>query len=98
MNQLRKFFIGVEAEAGQALILLAILLLAMLILVGLAIDAGQANSARRPLPESTGAAAPTAPVPPQRGRLGPNCAGPSPCTPLSDRCRNCPQRVPARSY
>ena len=57
MNQLRKFFIGVEAEAGQALILIAILLLAMLMMVGLAIDAGQVYSARRAMQESADAAA-----------------------------------------
>ena len=57
MKQLRKFFTGVEAEAGQAVVLIAIVLLAMLMMVGLAIDAGQLYSARRAMQESADAAA-----------------------------------------
>ena len=57
MTQLRKFFIGVEAEAGQAVVLIAIVLLAMLMMVGLAIDAGQVYSARRAMQEAADAAA-----------------------------------------
>ena len=57
MKHLRKFFIGVEAEAGQAVVLIAIVLLAMLMMVGLAIDAGQVYSARRAMQESADAAA-----------------------------------------
>ena len=57
MTQLRKFAIGAEAELGQAVILIAIVLLAMLMMVGLAIDAGQLYSARRAMQESADAAA-----------------------------------------
>jgi len=57
MKQLRKFLIGAEAEAGQAVVLIAIVLLAMLMMVGLAIDAGQLYSARRAMQESADAAA-----------------------------------------
>ena len=57
MKQLRKFLIGAEAEAGQAVVLIAIVLLGMLMMVGLAIDAGQLYSARRAMQESADAAA-----------------------------------------
>lgn len=57
MKQLRKFLIGAEAELGQAVVLVAIVLLAMLMMVGLAIDAGQLYSARRAMQEAADAAA-----------------------------------------
>jgi hypothetical protein len=57
MKQLRKFLIGAEAELGQAVVLIAIVLLGMLMMVGLAIDAGQLYSARRAMQESADAAA-----------------------------------------
>lgn len=57
MKELRKFLIGAEAELGQAVVLIAIVLLAMLMMVGLAIDAGQLYSARRAMQESADAAA-----------------------------------------
>ena len=57
MKQLRKFLIGAEAELGQAVVLIAIVLLAMLMMVGLAIDAGQLYSARRAMQEAADAAA-----------------------------------------
>jgi Putative Flp pilus-assembly TadE/G-like len=57
MKQLRKFLIGADAELGQAVVLIAIVLLGMLMMVGLAIDAGQLYSARRAMQESADAAA-----------------------------------------
>ena len=57
MNTLRKFFIGGEAEGGQALILIAMVFLGMLMMVGVAIDAGQVYSARRAMQEAADAAA-----------------------------------------
>jgi Flp pilus assembly protein TadG len=56
MKQLRSFF-GNEGEEGQALILFAILMLALLFAVGLAIDAGQLYSAKRTEQEAADAAA-----------------------------------------
>ena len=57
MTQLRKFVMGAEAELGQAVVLIAIVLLGMLMMVGLAIDAGQLYSARRAMQEAADAAA-----------------------------------------
>ena len=57
MSTLRKFFVGAEAEVGQAVILIAIVLLGMLMMVGVAIDAGQVYSARRAMQEAADAAA-----------------------------------------
>ena len=57
MTKLRAFWCGVEAEAGQAIVLIAITMLAMLMIVGLAIDAGQLYSARRAMQEAADAAA-----------------------------------------
>jgi Flp pilus assembly protein TadG len=56
-NNMRTFFIGAQAEAGQAIVLIAIVLLGMLTMVGLAIDAGQLYSARRAMQEAADAAA-----------------------------------------
>jgi hypothetical protein len=55
-NQIRRFF-GRDEEQGQALILFAILMLALLFAVGLAIDAGQLYSAKRTEQEAADAAA-----------------------------------------
>jgi len=55
--QIRRFFSGREYEEGQALILFAILMLALLFAVGLAIDAGQLYSAKRTEQEAADAAA-----------------------------------------
>jgi len=55
-KQLRRFF-GRDEEEGQALILFAILMLALLFAVGLAIDAGQLYSAKRTEQEAADAAA-----------------------------------------
>src|SRR5690349_8668176 len=57
MSTLKKFFVEAEAEAGQAVILIAITLLGMLMMVGVAIDAGQVYSARRAMQEAADAAA-----------------------------------------
>lgn len=57
MRQLRCFFLGAEAEGGQAIVLIAITLLGMLMMVGVAIDAGQLYSARRAMQEAADAAA-----------------------------------------
>lgn len=57
MTALRRFFTGAEAEAGQAIILIALTLLGMLMMVGVAIDAGQLYSARRSMQEAADAAA-----------------------------------------
>ncbi|OLC54912.1 MAG: hypothetical protein AUH85_10540 [Chloroflexi bacterium 13_1_40CM_4_68_4] len=56
-RSLRAFFIGSESEGGQAIILIAITLLGMLMMVGVAIDAGQVYSARRAMQEAADAAA-----------------------------------------
>jgi hypothetical protein len=55
-KQLRRFF-GRDDEAGQAIILFAIIMLALLFAVGLAIDAGQLYSAKRTEQEAADAAA-----------------------------------------
>lgn len=57
MRSVRGFFWGDDSEAGQAIVLIAITLLAMLMMVGLAIDAGQLYSARRSMQEAADAAA-----------------------------------------
>jgi hypothetical protein len=57
VNALRRFRSGPDSEAGQAIILIAITMLAMLMIVGLAIDAGQVYSARRAMQEAADAAA-----------------------------------------
>ncbi|HEV8536095.1 MAG TPA: pilus assembly protein TadG-related protein [Candidatus Limnocylindria bacterium] len=57
MNSLRRFFFGREGEQGQAVVLFAILMLALLFAVGLAIDAGQLYSAKRTEQEAADAAA-----------------------------------------
>jgi Flp pilus assembly protein TadG len=54
---LRRFFGGREDEEGQALILFAILMLALLFAIGLAIDAGQLYAAKRTEQEAADAAA-----------------------------------------
>jgi Flp pilus assembly protein TadG len=54
---LRAFMIGRESEDGQAIILVALTLLAMLMMVGVAIDAGQVYSERRAMQEAADAAA-----------------------------------------
>jgi hypothetical protein len=57
MSKLKGFWVDAEAAAGQAVILIAITLLAMLMMVGVAIDAGQVYSARRAMQEAADAAA-----------------------------------------
>ena len=57
MTQLRRFLFGAEAQGGQAIVLIAITLLGMLMMVGVAIDAGQLYSARRAMQEAADAAA-----------------------------------------
>lgn len=57
MTKLRSFFWSRESERGQAIVLIAITMLAMLMIVGLAIDAGQVYSARRAMQEAVDAAA-----------------------------------------
>ena len=56
-TRLRRFFVGDGAEEGQAIVLIAITLLGMLMMVGIAIDAGQLYSARRSMQEAADAAA-----------------------------------------
>src|SRR5207237_8273027 len=56
MNALRRFFTA-EEDAGQALIVFAILMLALLFLIGLAIDAGQLYSNKRMEQEAADSAA-----------------------------------------
>ena len=53
----RKFWRGSESEGGQAVVLIAITFLAMLMIVGLAIDAGQLYVARRTMQEAADAGA-----------------------------------------
>jgi Flp pilus assembly protein TadG len=57
MTAFRKFFGPDDGEEGQAVVLFAILMLAMLFAVGLAIDAGQLFSAKRAEQEAADAAA-----------------------------------------
>ncbi|HZP97308.1 MAG TPA: pilus assembly protein TadG-related protein [Candidatus Limnocylindria bacterium] len=54
---LRRFFFGPRSEGGQAIVLIAITMLGMLMIVGVAIDAGQLYSARRAMQEAADAAA-----------------------------------------
>lgn len=57
MRTFRAFCGGAESEGGQAIVLIAITMLGMLMMVGLAIDAGQLYSARRAMQEAVDAAA-----------------------------------------
>jgi Flp pilus assembly protein TadG len=57
MNPFRRFFGRDDGEEGQAVVLFAILMLALLFAVGLAIDAGQLYSAKRGQQEAADAAA-----------------------------------------
>jgi Flp pilus assembly protein TadG len=57
MNALRRFFGRDSGEEGQAVVLFAIVMLALLFIVGLAIDAGQLYSAKRSEQEAADAAA-----------------------------------------
>lgn len=57
MNAFRKFFGRDDGESGQAVVLFAIMMLALLFAVGLAIDAGQLFSAKRAEQEAVDAAA-----------------------------------------
>lgn len=57
MNAFRRFFGRDDGEGGQAVVLFAILMLALLFAVGLAIDAGQLFSAKRAEQEAADAAA-----------------------------------------
>jgi len=57
MNALRRFFGRDSGEEGQAVVLFAIVMLALLFIVGLAIDAGQLYSAKRAEQEAADAAA-----------------------------------------
>jgi hypothetical protein len=56
MKKLQKFF-GPQGEGGQAIVLLAISMMAMLFLVGLAVDTGQLFVAKRTMQEAADAAA-----------------------------------------
>ena len=57
MNALNRFFGREDGEEGQAVVLFAIMMLALLFAVGLAIDAGQLYSAKRAEQEAADAAA-----------------------------------------
>src|SRR5947209_6547785 len=57
MNAFRRFFGRDDGEEGQAVVLFAIMMLALLFAVGLAIDAGQLYSAKRAQQEAADAAA-----------------------------------------
>lgn len=57
MRRFVRFWGGAESEGGQAIVLIAITMLGMLMMVGLAIDAGQLYSARRAMQEAADAAA-----------------------------------------
>jgi putative Flp pilus-assembly TadE/G-like protein len=57
MNALSRFFGRDDGEEGQAVVLFAIMMLALLFAVGLAIDAGQLYSAKRAEQEAADAAA-----------------------------------------
>jgi len=55
--QMKNFWRGRESEGGQAVVLIAITFLALLMAVGLAVDAGQLYSARRTMQEAADAGA-----------------------------------------
>jgi len=57
MNSFRRFFGRDDGESGQAVVLFAIMMLALLFAVGLAIDAGQLYSSKRAQQEAADAAA-----------------------------------------
>lgn len=57
MTSLKTFFRGGEGQGGQAVLLMAITLMGMLMMVGLAIDAGQLYAARRTMQEAADAGA-----------------------------------------
>jgi Flp pilus assembly protein TadG len=57
VNAIRRFFGRGDGEEGQAVVLMAIVMLALLFIVGLAIDAGQLYSAKRSEQEAADAAA-----------------------------------------
>lgn len=57
MSSLKAFFMDREAQAGQAILLVAITMMGMLMAVGLAIDAGQLYSSRRTMQEAADAGA-----------------------------------------
>jgi Flp pilus assembly protein TadG len=57
MNSFRRFFGRDDGEEGQAVVLFAIMMMALLFAVGLAIDAGQLYSAKRAEQEAADAAA-----------------------------------------
>ncbi|MDQ2951923.1 MAG: pilus assembly protein TadG-related protein [Chloroflexota bacterium] len=56
MTKLQRFF-GPKEDGGQAIVLLAIVMLALIMVVGLAVDAGQLYSAKRSQQEAADAAA-----------------------------------------
>ena len=53
---MRKFF-GPDSEAGQAIVMIAIVFMGLLFVVGLAIDSGQLFAAKRTQQEAADAAA-----------------------------------------
>lgn len=57
MSELRRFWSGAAGEGGQAIVMVAITLLAMLMAAGLAIDSGQLFVARRTAQEAADAGA-----------------------------------------
>ena len=57
MSTLISFFRGAEAQRGQAILLVAVTMMGMLMMVGLAIDAGQLYSSRRTMQEAADAGA-----------------------------------------
>lgn len=54
---MRRFFAGRDSQCGQAIVLVAITMMGMLMMVGLAIDAGQLYAARRTMQEAADAGA-----------------------------------------
>lgn len=57
MSSLKAFFMDREAQAGQAILLVAITMMGMLMAVGLAVDAGQLYASRRTMQEAADAGA-----------------------------------------
>jgi uncharacterized membrane protein len=55
MKSLRGFF-GTKGEGGQAIVLIALMMMVMLMIVGLAVDAGQLYSSKRTQQEAADAA------------------------------------------
>src|SRR5438445_10804217 len=97
MNSFRRFFARDDGESGQAVVLFAIMMLALLFAVGLAIDAGQLYSAKRTEQEAADAAAFAGAVVLYQQGTGTQAieaARTDPFTNRYDSARGCPTPIP----